>query len=92
MEHLLHTVEQFQQEVECDRELYQVIALDAKGVPHSCITAKHAAKLLSDAAEAGREAAVEAEAAPEKTATCKQERIKTAARARADAQRAAVKH
>lgn len=95
LEHLLHTVEQYQQEVECDRELYQVIALDAKGVPHSCITAKHAAKLLSDAAEAGRdaaEAAVEAEATPDKAATCKQERIKTAARARADAQRAAVKH
>ncbi|WP_408392109.1 hypothetical protein [Paraburkholderia sediminicola] len=32
LEHLLYTVEQYQQEVECDRDLYQVIALDAKGL------------------------------------------------------------
>jgi hypothetical protein len=95
LEHLLYTVEQYQQEVECDRDLYQVIALDAKGVPHSRITAKLAAQLLSDAAEAGREAgeaAAEAEAAPDKAVTGKQERVKTAERARADAQLAAVKH
>jgi len=87
LEHLLYTVEQYQQEVECDRDLYQVIALDAKGVAHSRITAKLATTLLSDAAEAGREAGeVEAEAAPDKAVTRKQERVNTAARARADAQ------
>ncbi|CAB3681648.1 hypothetical protein LMG24238_02613 [Paraburkholderia sediminicola] len=95
LEHLLHTVEQYQQEVECDRELYQVIALDAKGVPHSRITAKLATKLLSDAAEAGRdaaEAAAEAETVSDKAVTLKRERVKTAACARADAQQTAVKH
>ncbi len=34
------TMEQYQQELECDRELYQVIALDAKGVSQSRITAR----------------------------------------------------
>jgi hypothetical protein len=95
LEHLLYTVEQYQQEVECDRDLYQVIALDAKGVVHSRITAKLATKLLSDAAEAGREAgeaAAEAEAASDKAATRKRERVKTAVCARADAQQTAVKH
>jgi hypothetical protein len=33
-----------------DRELYLVIALDAKGVPERRITAKHAAGLLANAA------------------------------------------
>ncbi|MFL9861582.1 hypothetical protein PQR72_38635 [Paraburkholderia madseniana] len=95
LEHLLYTVEQYQQEVECDRDLYQVIALDAKGVAHSRITAKLATKLLSDAAEAGREAgeaALEAEGASDKAVTRKQERVKAAACARADAQQTAVKH
>ncbi|MFM0501269.1 hypothetical protein [Paraburkholderia caffeinilytica] len=95
LEHLLHTVEQYQQEVECDRDLYQVIALDAKGVPHSRITAKLATKLLSDAAEAGREAgeaAAEAEAAPDKAVTRKQERVRNAACARTDVKPATVKH
>ena len=40
--------EQYQQELECDRELYKVIALDAKGVPQSRITARHAANLLAE--------------------------------------------
>ncbi|MFM0028372.1 hypothetical protein PQR70_19150 [Paraburkholderia madseniana] len=95
LEHLLYTVEQYQQEVECDRDLYQVIALDAKGVAHSRITAKLAAQLLSDAAQAGREAAEaasEAEAAPDKAATRKQKRVRTAACARAEVQQAAMKH
>ncbi|MFL9993670.1 hypothetical protein PQR34_23710 [Paraburkholderia sediminicola] len=95
LEHLLYTVEQYQQEIECDRDLYQVIALDAKGVAHSRITAKLAAQLLSDAAEGGREAgeaAAEAEVSPDKAATRKRERVKTAACARADLQQAAVKH
>ncbi len=93
LEHLLYTVEQYQQEIECDRDLYQVIALDAKGVVHSRITAKLAAQLLSDAAQAGREAGeATAEAALDKAVTRKQERVKTAACARADSLRAAVKH
>ena len=95
LELLVETGEAYEREIECDRELYQVIALDAKDVPHSRITAKLAAQLLSDAAEAGREAgeaAAEAEAASDKALTRKQERVKTAERARADAQLAAVKH
>jgi hypothetical protein len=54
LELLLDTAEQYQQELECDRELFQVIALDAKGVPHSRITAGHAAKLLAEAARRAR--------------------------------------
>ncbi|CAB3790618.1 hypothetical protein LMG28614_03105 [Paraburkholderia ultramafica] len=33
LELLVDTAEQYQQEVGCDRELFQVIALDAKGLP-----------------------------------------------------------
>lgn len=47
LELLVDTAEQYQQELECDRELYKVIALDAKGVPQSRITARHAADLLA---------------------------------------------
>jgi hypothetical protein len=54
LELLLDTAEQYQQELECDRELFQVIALDAKGVPHSRITARHAAKLLAEASQSAR--------------------------------------
>jgi hypothetical protein len=53
IELLVDTAEQYQQELECDRELFQVIALDAKGVPHSRITARHAANLLAEAAQKG---------------------------------------
>ncbi|HEX7912843.1 MAG TPA: hypothetical protein VF534_32770 [Paraburkholderia sp.] len=53
LELLVETCEEYEREVECDRELYQVIALDARGVPHRRITASAAAKLL---AEAGQEA------------------------------------
>jgi hypothetical protein len=49
MELLLDTVEDYQQEVGNDRELYQVIALDAKGIPQVRITARHAADLLAKA-------------------------------------------
>ncbi|CAE6748563.1 hypothetical protein R69927_02800 [Paraburkholderia domus] len=95
LEHLLYTVEQYQQEVECDRDLYQVIALDAKGVVHSRITAKLAAQLLSDAAEVGREAGeatAAAEAASDNAVTRKHARVRTAACARAEVQQAPVKH
>ncbi|WP_434112088.1 hypothetical protein [Paraburkholderia caffeinilytica] len=48
LELLVDKTEEYQQELECDRELYQVIALDAKGVPQSRITARHAANLLAE--------------------------------------------
>jgi hypothetical protein len=50
LELLSDTGEDYQREVEIDRELYQVIALDAKGIPQSRITARHAANLLAKAA------------------------------------------
>lgn len=49
LELLLDTVEDYQAEVETDRELYQVIALDARGVVQSRITARHAASVLAKA-------------------------------------------
>jgi hypothetical protein len=51
LELLLDTAEQYQQELACDRELFQVIALDAKGVPRGRITARHAATLLAEASQ-----------------------------------------
>ncbi|MFM0060855.1 hypothetical protein PQR64_35085 [Paraburkholderia phytofirmans] len=53
LELLVETCEEYEREVESDRELYQVIALDARGIAHRRITAGAAAKLL---AEAGKEA------------------------------------
>jgi hypothetical protein len=50
LELLVETVEGYERDRVRDRELYQVIALDAKGVPESRITAKHAAGLLANAA------------------------------------------
>lgn len=55
LEVLIDTGEDYQREVEIDRELYQVIALDAKGVPQSCITARHAANLLAKATQTAPE-------------------------------------
>ena len=52
---LIATVEDYQQEVETDLELYQVIALDAKGIPQSRITARRATNLLAKAARAASE-------------------------------------
>lgn len=49
LELLVDTAEQYQQELEYDRELFQTIALDAKGVSQSRITARHAANLLAEA-------------------------------------------
>ncbi|WP_153139716.1 hypothetical protein [Paraburkholderia agricolaris] len=51
LELLVDTAEQYQRELECDRELYQVIALDAKGVPQSRITANRAMRLLAEASQ-----------------------------------------
>ncbi|RKR44164.1 LOW QUALITY PROTEIN: hypothetical protein B0G82_1762 [Paraburkholderia sp. BL17N1] len=55
LELLLDTGEDYQREVEIDRELYQVIALDAKGIPQSRITARHAADLLAKATKTASE-------------------------------------
>lgn len=73
LELLVDTMEQYQQELECDRELYQVIALDAKGVAHSRITARQAASLLAEASQRAKEPvatanASERESSPEKNA------------------------
>ncbi|MFM0671744.1 hypothetical protein [Paraburkholderia sediminicola] len=55
LEVLVDTGEDYQREVENDRELYQVIALDAKGIPQSRITARHAADLLAKATQMASE-------------------------------------
>jgi hypothetical protein len=49
LELLLDTTEQYQQDLEHDRELFQVIALDAKQIPQARITAQHATRLLHEA-------------------------------------------
>ncbi|MFB9123622.1 hypothetical protein E2553_15595 [Paraburkholderia dipogonis] len=54
LELLVETCEEYEREVECDRELYQVIALDARGIAHRRITASAAAKLLAQAAPKGK--------------------------------------
>ncbi len=51
LELLVDTAEQYQRELECNRELYQVIALDAKGIPQSRITANRAMRLLAEASQ-----------------------------------------
>ncbi|MFM0738820.1 hypothetical protein PQQ51_16385, partial [Paraburkholderia xenovorans] len=55
LELLVDTAEQYQRELECDAELYQVIALDAKGIPQSRITANRAARLLAEASQIATE-------------------------------------
>jgi hypothetical protein len=55
LELLVDTMEQYQRDLEHDRELYQVIALDAKGVPQSRLTARHAANLLAEASQRAKE-------------------------------------
>lgn len=45
LELLVETVEGYTDDLVRDRELYQIIALDAKGVPDSRIIARHAASL-----------------------------------------------
>jgi hypothetical protein len=49
LELLVDTAEQYQHDLENDRELFQVIALDAKGVPQGRLTANHATRLLVEA-------------------------------------------
>jgi hypothetical protein len=52
---LIDTGEDYQREVETDLELYQVIALDAKGIAQSRITARRATNLLAKATRAASE-------------------------------------
>ncbi|NYH18492.1 hypothetical protein [Paraburkholderia bryophila] len=47
----VETAEEYRQEVEVDRELYGIIALDPKGVPQMHLTARHATELLTKAAQ-----------------------------------------
>jgi hypothetical protein len=69
LELLVDTAEQYQQAFECDRELYQVIALDAKGVPQSRITASRAARLLAEASQIATETAATTETIKRKRAS-----------------------
>lgn len=66
LELLVTTGEGYQQELACDRELYQVIALDAKGIAQGRITASRAVRLLEEAAQAAQETPD-----TEQTAPCK---------------------
>jgi hypothetical protein len=80
---LIDTVEDYQREVEVDAELYRIIALDAKGVAQSRLTARHATKLLAKATKTAsdrRERISAARAMP-----CKQIRFKTSQRRTATA-------
>lgn len=69
LELLVETCEEYEREVECDRELYQVIALDARGIAHRRITASAAAKLLAEAGQDAKKA--EADVEPCAAAPCK---------------------
>ncbi|NPT45578.1 hypothetical protein GNZ12_30510 [Paraburkholderia sp. 1N] len=73
LELLVDTAEQYQQELECDRELYQVIALDAKGIPQSRITANRAARLLAEASKIATETPATTEPVQRKRASTKAE-------------------
>lgn len=72
LELLVDTAEQYQRELECDRELYQVIALDAKGIPQSRITANRAMRLLAEASQiAAKETPAAAKPSPSKQTSAK---------------------
>lgn len=90
LELLVETGEGYECEIECDRELYQVIALDAKDVPHSRITAKRAASLLSEAVRKKSDDKLNAK--PADTARPKPVRAKVVSRAEAGAQASGVAH
>ncbi|NMM00209.1 hypothetical protein HHL24_19980 [Paraburkholderia sp. RP-4-7] len=88
LELLVHTAEQYQQELKSDRELFQVIALDAKGVAQSRITASRASRLLEESAQIANETP-----APAKTAERKRATAKVSATVNTDAQQPiAVQH
>jgi hypothetical protein len=90
LELLVETGEAYEREIECDRELYRVIALDAKDVPHSRITAKRAGNLLSEAAEVKSDDKPNAE--PADITRSKSVRTKVASREKAGAWATAVSH
>jgi hypothetical protein len=71
LELLVDTAEQYQQELECDRELFQVIALDAKGIPRSRLTAQHATNLLAEASQRAKAPIEDASATPRKKPSAK---------------------
>ncbi len=71
LELLVDTAEQYQRELECDRELYQVIALDAKGIPQSRITANRARRLLAEASRIATETPATTEPVQRKRASTK---------------------
>ncbi|CAE6857632.1 hypothetical protein R69927_07810 [Paraburkholderia domus] len=88
LELLVETAEGYERELECDLELYRVIALDAKGIAHSRITARCAANLLSEAAQA----AVETKADAEPSMAATREPVRASATARAGEQQSAAQH
>jgi hypothetical protein len=75
---LIDTGEDYQREVETDLELYQVIALDAKGIAQSRITARRATNLLAKATRAASES--RKRISTSKAAQLKQVRFKTTPR------------
>ncbi|MFM0240437.1 hypothetical protein [Paraburkholderia phytofirmans] len=76
LELLVDTAEQYQQELENDRELFQLIALDAKGIPRSRITAQHATNLLAEASQRAKASNEESNASPRKKPSTKSALIK----------------
>lgn len=90
LELLVETGEAYEREIECDRELYRVIALDAKDVPHSRITAKRAASLLSEAAQAKADEELNVE--PADTTGPKSVSTKVASRSKAGTWAGTVAH
>jgi hypothetical protein len=90
LELLVETGEAYEREIECDRELYRVIALDAKDVPHSRITAKRAATLLSEAVRAEPDDEPDAEST--ETKQCRPMHTQVALREKAGAWTPAVAH
>ncbi|WNC88930.1 hypothetical protein RI103_14690 [Paraburkholderia sp. FT54] len=76
LELLVDTAEQYHQELQSDRELFQVIALDAKGVPRSRITAQHATNLLAEASQRAKAPIEEANASRRKKPSTKSAMIK----------------
>ena len=72
LELLVDTAEQYQRELECDRELYQVIALDAKGIKQIRSSANRAMRLLAEASEvATKESPAAAKPSPSKQTSAK---------------------
>jgi hypothetical protein len=71
LELLVDTAEQYQQDLECDRELFQVITLDAKGIPRSRLTAQQATNLLADASKIAKAPVEEADASTRKKPSTK---------------------